>query len=669
MNKKQTSLIQALETLAFAIYSCAVVNDLIIRYRPVIKAGTKLPESLLVVVTVCLVVFAAVLIYIWHPAWFDPLNRLRSRIGWFRWAAAVAMGTAPSWLFLYSKWSEIFSGTYLRSLIYLATLAVIAWLSAADPKRSFTIESFYQAGVIFGTTFLFAKMLQDVVSYPLSLSWSEGNRIWDYSLMYGRRMYNISPDKPIPALIDAARQSLWGLPFLLPHPTLAGMRLWNAILFTIPYALLGWFIFPREKGHLVIWFLTGLWAMLYLNQGPIYTPLILAAILVAGTRRMPLWLAAPIVFLAGYYANLSRLTWIFAPAIWAGVVALVEQAPYGVRTEKQRWIRAVIFGISGITGGFLINQIFTIIGKFNQTIQPVGTKIDAAEVSNVVGRQPLIWDRLLPTVTSGYGIIMQLLMAAGPILLLIVFFVLSKHWKLNFWQAAALTGSLLAFLVVGIIVSVKIGGGNNLHNLDMFLIGLLFILGLAWEAGLQNWIFSPQQRTWWKFLLLAAAIFVPATQGMMEASPRNLPGPDKVNEALAAIRAQIDDRSGQGEILFMDQRQLLTFGTVQHVPLVPEYEKKAMMDEAMADDAAHFKPFIRDLIAHRFSIIISEPLWINYQGNTKTFNDENNAYVKWVSTPVLCNYEPVETFLDVGVQILVPREVPLNDPQVLCPVQ
>ena len=37
----------------------------------------------------------------------------------------------------------------------------------------------------------------------------------------------------------------------------------------------------------------------------------------------------------------------------------------------------------------------------------------------------------------------------------------------------------------------------------------------------------------------------------------------------------------QGEILFMDQRQLLTFGYVRNVPLVPEYEKKVLMNAAM----------------------------------------------------------------------------------------
>jgi len=93
-----------------------------------------------------------------------------------------------------------------------------------------------------------------------------------------------------------------------------------------------------------------------------------------------------------------------------------------------------------------------------------------------------------------------------------------------------------------------------------------------------------------------------------------------------------------------------------------------MMDEAMAENAAYFAPFIRDLASHRFALIISEPLWIKFQGGDYHFGNENDAWVKWVSIPVLCYYQPVETFLDVGVQLLVPRWEPLEEPGVVCPL-
>ena len=77
-----------------------------------------------------------------------------------------------------------------------------------------------------------------------------------------------------------------------------------------------------------------------------------------------------------------------------------------------------------------------------------------------------------------------LLLVTVPLIWLLVLYLRKGQWKPNVWQVLAFSGPLLAFLVVGLIVSVKIGGGSNLHNLDMFLITLVIVAALAWEAGL-----------------------------------------------------------------------------------------------------------------------------------------------------------------------------------------
>jgi hypothetical protein len=105
----------------------------------------------------------------------------------------------------------------------------------------------------------------------------------------------------------------------------------------------------------------------------------------------------------------------------------------------------------------------------------------------------------------------------------------------------------------------------------------------------------------------------------------------------------------------MDQRQLLTFGNISGVVLVPDYEKKWMMDEALSEKMSYFEPFYADLAAHRFSLIVSEPLHTPVKDSSYQFGEENNAWVKWVSSPVLCYYEEIKTLKDVGVQLLAPR--------------
>ena len=135
-----------------------------------------------------------------------------------------------------------------------------------------------------------------------------------------------------------------------------------------------------------------------------------------------------------------------------------------------------------------------------------------------------------------------------------------------------------------------------------------------------------------------------------------LPPQEEVDEILQKIRQEVAEKESQGEVLFLDQRQLLTFGYVENVPLVPEYEKKVLMNEAMADNADYFSQFYADLEAGRFSLIVSEPLRAPVKDSSYEFGEENNAWVKWVVEPVLCYYEEIEAFKNPQIQLLVPRQ-------------
>lgn len=106
---------------------------------------------------------------------------------------------------------------------------------------------------------------------------------------------------------------------------------------------------------------------------------------------------------------------------------------------------------------------------------------------------------------------------------------------------------------------------------------------------------------------------------------------------------------------------------MEQIPLIADYEKKWMMDEAMANNAAYFEPYFKDLKEHRFAAIISEPLQIKFQGAGGDFSEENDLFVTYVSVPTLCYYEPYETFPEQGVQILVPRDGVLELEGIDCP--
>jgi hypothetical protein len=82
------------------------------------------------------------------------------------------------------------------------------------------------------------------------------------------------------------------------------------------------------------------------------------------------------------------------------------------------------------------------------------------------------------------------------------------------------------------------------------------------------------------------------------------------------------------------------------------------MDYAMEENEEYFEPFYQDLRDQRFALIVNEPANIIIRGSEYTFGEENDAYVQWVTQPLLCAYEPIYTSSDTGIQLLVPRETP-----------
>jgi hypothetical protein len=275
-----------------------------------------------------------------------------------------------------------------------------------------------------------------------------------------------------------------------------------------------------------------------------------------------------------------------------------------------------------------------------------------------------------------------LLLATAPLIVILIYLVQANRWKLNFWQKLAIVGSLIAFLVVGLIVSVKIGGGGDLHNLDMFIMGLMFAGALAWRNGGYKWIASEIMPVWVRIVLIAL-IVIPAYKPLMRMAPIStsadrmmlatladitpvdplpnplpdtLPSEYDTQEALESIRQAATHAASKGDVLFMDQRQLLTFGFIKGVPLLPEYDKKVLIDKAMGADTQYFEEFYKDLASHRFSLIITNPLNRRLNDVENQFSEENNAWVKWVAKPLLCYYQPLETYKKVDVQLLVPSQ-------------
>ena len=347
----------------------------------------KLGPAFFLFILICLAILAGFLLALWRPAqtrlWLLRLTPFRERLGWARWLLVGVILITPVWLLQYSYWGGVFEGTLMRLLLLAVIALAIAALITRGQERILLLPNVSVALLLISAALYLGEGFHWVNNYPFSFSWSEGNRMWDYSALFGRRLYNYPQDQPIDAFIDLGRQSLWGLPFLLPHVTIWGMRFWDGVVTTLPYAILGWVAFQRFKEHKALWFLSGVWAFVFLTQGPIYTPLVISAILVAIAWRRPLWIAIPLVGLAGFYAQTARYTWMFAPAMWAGMLFLADMPSEGLKVTKRQWLSTILVVLAGLVGGVGIQRLLT---TGSQIAAEPGANILAQEANADSGR-------------------------------------------------------------------------------------------------------------------------------------------------------------------------------------------------------------------------------------------------------------------------------------------
>jgi hypothetical protein len=616
------------------------------------------------------VLLAALFVILYLPdqrsRWQKRLISWRQQLGiWKGPMLAVSFLFLP-WFVFYSPWGSLFTGFFFRLVLFLIFVSLSTALLSRG-SRLIELRAIVVAGILTGSLLVIAESLVLVNDYPFALHWSEGNRLWDYSVLFGGSRYNHPAGEAIFVSIDSGRQTLWGLPFLISEIPIWAVRLWSAFLVTIPYAVLGWVAFARTKNHWVEWVLAGLWTMLFLNQGPIYTPLVLAAILVAFARRRPLWIAIPLLFIAGDYAGSSRYSWRFAPAIWAAMIAFGDAVILFGQVRWQDWVRAASLGLAGIWTKGLPLLIGVVVGLLPAVVQnsivPSGSE-SLGSVENLQGLQavttqhPFLWERLLPNGIYPPGIVIGLSIAVGPLVILLIMLAVLGIWKTSRLQQVITVLGLGSLMVVGVIASAKAGGGTDLHNMDMFLLGLILVAALPWStfsAQLKN-ILKRQGSMQW---VLIAIVLIPAFVPMVEGKPLELPGADRTSFTLSRIQAFVSCAKDHGEVLLMDQRQLLTFGQLGSLPLVDEYEKKFVMNKALQGDEVYFSKFYSDLTEGRFSLIIGEREAVRYkEDGLDTIGDslieENNAWVTWVSIPLLDHYETVAEFKDAAIELYMP---------------
>jgi hypothetical protein len=533
---------------------------------------------------------------------------------------------------------------------FFPSLWIFLWLSlvaamALKVSTKMSLWLSFAAVLLFqGVLFRVWGILNTVTDFPFTIDYSETSRFYYGSLVFSRSLYGM--DLPLSTL-HPSRYLLQAIPFIIPGLPPWAHRLWQALLWIVLTGISAWLLARRMKfSSIYLAIMVATWGFVYFLQGAVYYHLQVCVIIILlgySAQRPRQTLLA--VVLASLWAGISRINWFPVPAMLAIALYLLDEPVSASKKIGQYLRRPIVWAVTGLLVAFLSQLLYVFWSGNSNNASDFGSSFTS----------DLIWSRLLPNVTYPLGVVPGILIVSAP-LFMVLFFVTKQH-KTN-WHLIRPLG-LLAMLVTlffgGLIVSTKIGGGADIHNMDAFMT-LLAIVACSFFANrvaLENadnmWGDIPV----WVILL---AIFIPITFSLQNVQPRFSYDHAQAQKDLSALQKVIKDANDQGgEILFMSERQLIIFHMVGDVKLISEYEIVTLMEMAMSGNQAYLDRFDKDLARHRFALIITNTQRVVKKSN-EPFAEENNVWIDSISRPLLCYYKRSLTLESSNTLILVPAQ-------------
>ena len=603
----------------------------------------------------------AVFLRTWKAAGMDVgrgLFALPSRPRFLRPAAVplffLFAAAAPVLVLFSARWAypfDQFVGTYLFRvlLFWLSALAGTLALKIFRPASAW-LRLLGTTVILYAVAYRFAMFLPMISSYPFAIDWSDTSHLYYTSLFFANRLYGFQPDLPV---LNPARYLLQSIPFLLGSGSLWFHRAWQAGLWIASHLLIAWALTRRLgsrgalKGNA---FLFAAWAVLFLLQGPIwyYLAVIVTVVLLGVDPQHPAKTLAAVAA-ASIWAGLSRINWIPFPAVLAAMLYLLEQ-PRSNKPLRTYLAPPVLWGVLGVGAGFLSQWVYMRISG------------NPAEYFSTSLASDLLWYRLWPNATFTLGQIPGALLLLLPPAALIAWGLRGQP-RVSGLATAGAAGALVIYFIGGLVVSVKIGGGDNLHNLDGFIVLLLVIAGLILarpETALKK---IPAVLT----VLLAG---IPAGFALSVVEPLPVLDASAAAADMDLLNELIDVHAPDGEgVLFITERHVIPYRQAPDVRLVAEYEKVMLMEMSMARNRDYLEKFRADLADHRFALIIADQVNYSVLTRARAFSEENNIWDQNIDYYLVCYYEVVAVLESAGVDVLQPRSEPKCPPRLVDPVE
>ncbi len=571
------------------------------------------------------------------------------------------------WLKFTLRVGEVVKGSTQDPVLTTILFYWMCWwlVLLASAALKVALKTSWQGGfaaalVILGVTYEIFIRFRAVSEYPFSLGWSETSRYFYASLYFSQSLYGET--FPLSTL-HPTRYFLQSLAYLIPSWGLTEHRIWQFLLWVVMTAAvavsLAWRALtsplPTGEGRRGKGWLFAGWFFLYLLLVGVYyhlTPMIFLPLLFVSPKHP--WRSLIAVVVASLWAGVSRVNWFPMPAMIALAIYLLEVRYSSIRVsnieprilEYLKW--PFLWTISGLLAALAAQAAYI----------PLSGNASNPEIFASSFTSDLLWYRLWPNPLFPLGIAPAILIVSGPLLFILI--AATFQWKrLHPIRWVGLWGMILVLFGGSLVVSAKIGGGGDLHNMDAYaaLLGIVsayFIGGKVVSESTTD--FNPS-RSW---PVTAVALLIPLLFLVPSLAPLVTYNKGWAANNLQQLKTLVE--SADGPVLFTTERHLVAFGQI-NVAMIPEYERVTLMEAAMSNNRKMLEQFYSDLRANRFALIVSgkENLFIK---ENEPFAEENNAWNMRISPYILCHYEPVALFESdhSRFEVFAPRAEPEDCP-------
>ena len=365
------------------------------------------------------------------------------------------------------------------------------------------------------------------------------------------------------------------------------------------------------------------------------------------------WLTLLAVAAISIYAGFSRINWVPMAGLMAAVFYFLEAPVKGrsFRDVVRYLLPPVIWVVAGLALGFSAQQFW------------VANSGNPEEILYSSFTSYLLWYRLLPNPSFPLGILPYTLLVSSPLLAYLGIGYFTNRGRWHIIRLLGLAGIAGALFAGGMLVSVKIGGGTNLHNLDVFLVVLLIMAVELYFGRVNDEDYQPVQVS--PPLWLKAAAIIGPILFTVSFSGRAIQPVDDLTAAqdLAKLQAYADQAVADGgEALFVSNRHLLTFGLIENIPLVHAHEKLLLQEMAMSKNEVYLENFAAEMAEQQYAIIITDRMPTVWKDpHTTSLAAENNVVMKDITSLIQCAYQVEERLLDGKLEVYTPK------PEASCP--